>query len=68
MLAKVLGEKELMEIDVQGIKDDESLFHELVNRKAILLADWSGEDKEGMSVKIKKVCYTIFSTVGCNQC
>ena len=37
MLAKVLGEKELMEIDVQGIKDDESLFHELVNRKAILL-------------------------------
>ena len=37
-----------MEIDVQGIKDDESLFHELVNRKAILLADWSGEDKEGM--------------------
>lgn len=48
MLAKVLGEKELLEIDVQGIKDDESLFHELVNRKAILLADWSGEDKEGM--------------------
>ncbi len=30
MLAKVLGEKELLEIDVQGIKDDESLFHELV--------------------------------------
>ena len=48
MLAKVLGEKELLEIDVQGIKDDESLFHELVNRKAILLADWSGENKEGM--------------------
>lgn len=60
MLAKVLGEKELMEIDVQGIKDDESLFHELVNRKAILLADWSGEDKEGMLYH--------FSTVGCNQC
>ena len=27
MLAKVLGEKELMEMNVQTIKDDESLFN-----------------------------------------
>ena len=30
MLAKVLGEKELMEMNVQTIKDDESLFYKLV--------------------------------------
>ena len=32
MLAKVLGEKELMEMNVQTIKDDESLFYKLVDK------------------------------------
>ena len=33
MLAKVLGEKELAEMNVKAIKDDESLFDELTNKK-----------------------------------
>ncbi len=48
MLAKVLGEKELAEMNVKAIKDDESLFDELTNKKFLLVVDWSGEDKEGM--------------------
>lgn len=45
MLAKVLGEKELAEMNVKAIKDDESLFDELTNKKFLLVVDWSGEDK-----------------------
>ena len=48
MLAKVLGEKELMEMNVQTIKDDESLFNKLVDKNFLLLVDWSGEDRQGM--------------------
>lgn len=48
MLAKVLGEKELMEMNVQTIKDDESLFYKLVDKKFLLIVDWSGEDRQGM--------------------
>ena len=48
MLAKVLGEKELMEMNVQTIKDDESLFYKLVDKNFLLLVDWSGEDRQGM--------------------
>lgn len=48
MLAKVLGEKELAEMNVKAIKDDESLFDELTNKKFLLVVDWSGEDKEGI--------------------
>lgn len=51
MLAKVLGERELAEIDVKSIKDDESLFNELVNKNFLLMADWSGEDRQGMLYK-----------------
>lgn len=51
MLAKVLGERELAEINVKGIKDDESLFSELVNKDFLLIADWSGEDRQGMLYK-----------------
>lgn len=48
MLAKVLGEKELMEMNVQTIKDDESLFYKLVDKNFLLIVDWSGEDRQGM--------------------
>ena len=37
MLAKVLGEKELMEMNVQTIKDDESLFYKLVDKNFLSL-------------------------------
>lgn len=60
MLAKVLGEKELMEMNVQTIKDDESLFNKLVDKNFLLLVDWSGEDRQGMLYR--------FSTTDCNQC
>lgn len=40
MLAKVLGEKELAEMNVKAIKDDESLFDELTNNKFLLVVDW----------------------------
>ena len=51
MLAKVLGEKEFMEMNVQTIKDDESLFNKLVDKNFLLLVDWSGEDRQGMLYK-----------------
>lgn len=51
MLAKVLGEKELTEMNVQTIKDDESLFNTLVDKNFLLLVDWSGEDRQGMLYK-----------------
>ena len=59
MLAKVLGEKELMEMNVQTIKDDESLFYKLVDKNFLLIVDWSGEDRQGMLTS---------STTDFNQC
>ena len=48
MLAKFLGEKELIEMNVQTIKNDESLFNKLVDKNFLLIVDWSGEDRQGM--------------------
>ena len=51
MLAKVLSEKELTEMDIKAIKDDESLFNKLVDKNFLLIVDWSGEDRQGMLYK-----------------
>ena len=62
MLAKVLGEKELMEMNVQTIKDDESLFNKLVDKNFLLLVDWSGEDRQGMLYSF--INYRLLSMLG----
>ena len=39
---------ETREMNVQTIKDDESLFYKLVDKNFLLIVDWSGEDRQGM--------------------
>lgn len=46
MLEKVLAEKELSELNLKAVKDDDSLFDQLVDKDFLLIVDWSGEDDE----------------------
>lgn len=46
MLAKILLEKELADMDIKKFKEDEALLEELICKKYVLIVDWSGEDEE----------------------
>lgn len=46
MLAKILSEKELADMDIKKFKEDEVLLEELICKKYVLVVDWSGEDEE----------------------
>lgn len=45
MLAKILSEKELADMDIKKFKEDEVLLEELICKKYILVVDWSGEER-----------------------
>ena len=51
-----------MEMNVQTIKDDESLFYKLVDKNFLLIVDWIGVEK------IDKECCITSSTTDFNQC
>ena len=44
MLAKVLSEKELADMDIKKIKEDDALLEELIRKEYALVVDWSGEE------------------------
>lgn len=48
MLAKILSEKELADMDIKKFKEDEVLLEELICKNYVLVVDWSGEDEENV--------------------
>jgi hypothetical protein len=44
MLAKILSEKELADMDIKNIKEDDTLLEELIRKEYALVVDWSGEE------------------------
>ena len=44
MLAKILSEKELADMDIKKIKEDDALLEELIRKEYALVVDWSGEE------------------------
>lgn len=46
MLAKILSEKELADMDIKKFRENEALLEELICKKYVLIVDWSGEDEE----------------------
>ena len=68
MLAKVLGEKELMEMNVQTIKDDEACYYKLVDKNLPLNSGFGvEEDRQGMLYNFfnNRLQCNVGGTIGC---